>query len=101
MAIPTALMPTLCWEVHPVLTTGKTLCRMQNAQGVLEGHLQGRMKMSVSEKSTQGQKTVKGGTEKKTEWKWGQRGSLCTVDSEETLVVREGWKALIRSKAVE
>lgn len=57
--------------------------------------------MSVSEKSTQGQKTVKGGTEKKTEWKWGQRGSLCTVDSEETLVVREGWKALIRSKAVE
>lgn len=49
---------------------------------------------------TQGQKTVKDGIEKKTEWKWGQRRSLCTVDSEETLVVREGWKALTRSKAV-
>lgn len=39
---------------------------------------------------TQGQKTVKGGIEKKTEWKWGQRGSLCTVDSEETLVMGRG-----------
>lgn len=46
---------------------------------------------------SQGQKTIKGGVEKGTEWKWEQRGLLCAVEAKK-LSVGEGWKALTRSE---